>query len=63
MQVILIFGLEICVVKSRIGGDLGRFYHRVAMWIMGKHPRQRADGSWPFSLLDEVIREVVLEDM
>ena len=46
VQAVLIFGLEMWVMNTRMGGAIGLFQYRVAIWITGRYPLRFLDGSW-----------------
>ena len=55
VQVILLFGLETCVVTPHIVRTLGGFYHWVVRRIAVKLPYRWQDGGWDYPMIVEAL--------
>ena len=63
MQVLLIFGLEMCVMNPHVVRALGGFQHMVARQITGRHPQRLSDRVWEYPPLETAIHEAGFEEM
>ena len=46
VQAVLLFGSEMWVKTPRMGGAIGGFQHRVAIWITGRYLLRFLYGCW-----------------
>ena len=60
VQLVMLYRLEMWVMKPGIGRVLGRFHHRVDLRITGRQHRRRRDGVWIYPPLEKVMAEVGL---
>ena len=57
----LLFVLEIWVIKPRIVLTMGGFHHSVARRLVGMKLRRNTEGIWEYPLLEDPTKVEVLE--
>ena len=62
-QVTLIFGADNWFISTMVGKTLDRFHHRVALQLVGFHPRQDISDRWIYPHLYASMTEVGLEEV
>ena len=63
VQATLLFGAESWVMSSWVRRTLGRFHHRMALWLEKMYPNQTGSSRWIYMTLDEANKSVGMEEV